>query len=72
VERLTPADPVRLRRTRWSIAIAGLAAFLTTLAIPAIAALWWLLAVATVVSVAWVTGMRVRGISPEAAAARGR
>jgi hypothetical protein len=72
VERINPVDPVRLRRTHWAIALAALAAFLTTRAIPAIAALWWLLAVATVVSVAWVTGMRVRGVSPGAAAARGR
>jgi hypothetical protein len=61
-----------LRRARWSIAIAGLAAFLTTLAIPAIAALWWLLAAVTVVSVVWVTGMRLRGVSPGAVEARGR
>ena len=62
----------RFHRTPWAIALAGLAAFVATLAIPAIAALWWLLAAATVVSVLSVTGVRLRRVSPEAGAARGR
>jgi hypothetical protein len=54
------------------VALAGLAAFVATLAIPAIAALWWLLAAATMVSVASLTGTRLRRVSPGAAAGRGR
>jgi len=62
----------RSRRTPWTIALAGLAAFLATLAIPAVAALWWLLAAATVVSVVSVTGLRLRRVSPGAGGGRAR
>ena len=66
--------PAGSRRTPWTIALAGLAAFVATLVIPAIAALWWLLAAVTVVSVlsVTVTGVRLRRVSPEAGAGPGR
>jgi hypothetical protein len=60
------------RRPAAPVAGAGAAAFVGTLLVPAITVLWWLLAVAiALVALAWA-GAWLRGLSPEAAAARGR